>query len=62
MSTPGSVHEDFKEEPSYEGYKDYRQKIDPDKLVVMNYNFDHMKLAVDTLFRKWFENQQQIDT
>ena len=42
--------EDFKEN-DFDGYKEYRKEIDPDKLLNMSYNFDPMKLAIDTLFK-----------
>ena len=49
--------EDMKEE-TYEGYKSYRKNISLDSLVGISYNFDSMKVAIDTLFRKCYENEQ----
>jgi hypothetical protein len=42
----------------YEGYKEYKKKINPEKLFKIEYNFDPVKLAIDTLFQKCYENEQ----
>lgn len=42
----------------YEGYKEYKRKINPEKLFKIEYNFDPVKLAIDTLFQKCYENEQ----
>lgn len=52
MSLKSIQSEDFKMDEDFEGYKDYKKLIDPDKLIGITYNFDTMKLAIDTLFRK----------
>ncbi len=60
MSLKSIQSEDFKMDEDFEGYKDYKKLIDPDKLIGITYNFDTMKLAIDTLFRKWYENDQEV--
>jgi hypothetical protein len=51
------MSEDEKEE-DYEGYKQYKQFINPDKLIDISYSFAPIKLAIDTLFRKCYDNEQ----
>lgn len=52
MSRASSTKEDFKEEEvDYTGYRKYKKLINPDKLMGISYNFDPMKLAIDTLFK-----------
>ena len=54
MSEAQSIHtmEDFKDEEDFDGYKAYRRQFPPDKLMSFGFDFDPMKLAIDTLFRK----------
>lgn len=35
----------------FDGYREYRRTINPDKLIGLTYNFDIMKFAIDTLFK-----------
>ena len=48
--------EDLKQ-PDFEGYEEYKNRINLSKLMAVSYTFDPLKHAIDDLYEKCYNNQ-----
>lgn len=51
-----SIEENEKMQEDFDGYREYRRRVDLNKLVTFQLSYDPIVMAIDDLYEKLFDN------